>query len=546
MLVNGAFDRLPKDNIVNEVRELMANFITSNGDWRVTPDDTLWASKSSANSVCPVGYRLPLNPNGASDSENEWYVEMSTWSSQNNAGSRSSNLKLSNNGARWYDDAKVYYAMVYGVYWTGSVSQSNALDMYFGAFLEYNDISPRASGVAVRCIKDQTPAERSESILKEIGREHSNHKSVITIGQLKAITPVLENINDNYESSYRHHIASANTHFSSPATRDELQRMIDIVNQNPVYKVGSYDTAGYAEGLALSSDDTKAYVADWNNNLLIIDISNPAHLTKLGSYDTAWGSQDVTLSSDGTKAYVADRDNSLVIVDISDPYHPTKLGSYDTAGIARHITLSNDNSKAYVADLNQGLVIVDISDPTHPTKLGSYDTVVDATGVTLSSDGTKAYVVDGSYGLVTDGSNGLVIIDISDPAHPTKLGSYDTVGDAMSVTLSSDNTKAYVADCKNGLVIVDISDSAHPTKLGSYNTAGISTDVTLSNDGSKAYLADGSNGLVIVDISDPSHPTKFGSYHTAGYSLRVTLSSDSSKAYVTDGRNGLVIVGGIQ
>ena len=25
MLVNGAFDRLPKDNIVNEVRELMAN-----------------------------------------------------------------------------------------------------------------------------------------------------------------------------------------------------------------------------------------------------------------------------------------------------------------------------------------------------------------------------------------------------------------------------------------------------------------------------------------------------------------------------------------
>ena len=68
--------------------------------------------------------------------------------------------------------------------------------------------------------------------------------------------------------------------------------------------------------------------------------------------------------------------------------------------------------------------------------------------------------------------------------------------------LSNDGTKAYIADYTNGLVIVDIRNPAHPTKLGSYNTTGvIHENVTLSSDGTKAYIADYENGLVIVDIS---------------------------------------------
>jgi len=215
--------------------------------------------------------------------------------------------------------------------------------------------------------------------------------------------------------------------------------------------------------------------------------------TKLGSYDTARWAWRVTLSSDGTKAYVADDDNGLVVIDISDPTNPTKLGLYDTAGRAYGVTLSSDGIKAYVADYDNGLVVIDISDPTNPTKLGSYDTAGYAAGVTLSSDGKKAYVADWN--------NGLVVIDISDPTNPTKIGSYDTAGYAWGVTLSSDGSKAYVADGYNGLVVIDISDPTNPTKLGSYDTAGRAYGVTLSSDGKKAYVADGYNGLVVIDVS---------------------------------------------
>ncbi|WP_370686707.1 hypothetical protein [Nitrosophilus labii] len=37
--------------------------------------------------------------------------------------------------------------------------------------------------------------------------------------------------------------------------------------------LGSYDTAGWAYGVTLSSDGTKAYVADGGSGLVVIDLS---------------------------------------------------------------------------------------------------------------------------------------------------------------------------------------------------------------------------------------------------------------------------------
>jgi len=319
----------------------------------------------------------------------------------------------------------------------------------------------------------------------------------------------------------------------------QLQTILDALHAGetpvltPPYILGSYVTAGYARAVALSGDETKAYVADEDNGLVVIDISDPVHPAKLGSYDTAGSAYDVTLSSDGTKAYVADNSNGLVVINISDPAHPVKLGAYDTTGQAMSVTLSGDGTKAYVADTNDGLVVIDISDPAQPAKLGLYSDGY-AYGVTLSSDGSKAYVADNS--------NGLAVIDISDPAHPARLGSYNTAGYAHDIALSSDGTKAYVADNFNALVVIDISDPANPAKLGSCDMAGGAYGVTLSSDGTKAYVADWFNGLVVIDISDPANPVKLGSYDMADSAFDIILSSDESKAYVANYGSGLVVI----
>ncbi len=139
-------------------------FITSNNnysDWRVNQDDTLWANESSANSVCPVGYRLPLDPNGVDDSENEFAVEINTWSSKDVNGSMLSDLKMPAAGFRWIN-GKRYRTTVHGDYWTGSVipsdgnnsTVSNARNIYFTHSFAGWDIVPRAFALSVRCIKD--------------------------------------------------------------------------------------------------------------------------------------------------------------------------------------------------------------------------------------------------------------------------------------------------------------------------------------------------------------------------------------------------------
>ena len=66
--------------------------------------------------------------------------------------------------------------------------------------------------------------------------------------------------------------------------------------------VGTYDTPGFAIGVAISG--SYAYVADGDWGLQIIDVSNPASPTLVGTYDTPGYASDVAIS--GSYAYVAD------------------------------------------------------------------------------------------------------------------------------------------------------------------------------------------------------------------------------------------------
>ena len=131
-------------------------FIWKQNNWRVHPDETLWASESSPNNVCPAGYRLPLTPNGATDSDNEFYEETNSWDSQDAAGSLSSKLKLSMAGFR-YNSYDPYYPVTYGLYWSGNYSSDpyNSRNMRLEidkVFLP--DTTLRTVAMSVRCIKD--------------------------------------------------------------------------------------------------------------------------------------------------------------------------------------------------------------------------------------------------------------------------------------------------------------------------------------------------------------------------------------------------------
>ncbi|MBI4651135.1 PKD domain-containing protein [Candidatus Desantisbacteria bacterium] len=178
----------------------------------------------------------------------------------------------------------------------------------------------------------------------------------------------------------------------------------------------------------------------------------------------------------------------------------------------------------YVADGSSGLQIIDISNPANPVIVGSVDTPRWAQGVYVS----------GNYAYVADEYSGLQIIDISNLEVPKIVGSVKT-NNAIGIYVNG--SYAYVADGSSGLQIIDISSPTAPAITGSVDMPGDAYGVYISWD--YAYVADGLSGLQIIDISSPV-PVIVGSVDTPGNAIGVCISGNY--AYVADFNSGLQII----
>jgi hypothetical protein len=125
------------------------DFITNDSDpydWRDPQNDNLWQGVSGTNNPCPSGYRLPT--------EAEWEAERTSWSSSNSAGAFASPLKLPVAGIRSGSDGSLFGVGSYGLYWSSTVSGTNAGHLLFYSSNAYMSINDRTSGYSIRCLKD--------------------------------------------------------------------------------------------------------------------------------------------------------------------------------------------------------------------------------------------------------------------------------------------------------------------------------------------------------------------------------------------------------
>lgn len=133
---------------------LHALFITDNMlpiDWRVNQNDTLWASESGENNVCPTGYRLPTYE--------ELDFERQTWASSHSyptpEDALASTLALTQAGYREAPYSSVNNYGPYGFYWTSTVSGEFVYFLWVNTdYARMNSDGYRAAGYTVRCIKD--------------------------------------------------------------------------------------------------------------------------------------------------------------------------------------------------------------------------------------------------------------------------------------------------------------------------------------------------------------------------------------------------------
>ncbi|MEW5804506.1 MAG: hypothetical protein AB1847_20630 [bacterium] len=186
-------------------------------------------------------------------------------------------------------------------------------------------------------------------------------------------------------------------------------------------------------------------------------------------------------------------------------------GTFGYSGAVKCVEIyrSRSNLQIYAyCGTQEGLLIIDITDPASPRMAASFDlgqvraiTFYHPAGedrefALLLVAGTGAGAGAGTAG------GSMIILDLDHPGKPAFAGRYDLLMRPQRiVTLDH---YACVADGSKGLVIIDLHDPAKPVYVSGYHTAGEAEDIALF--GHYACLADGSNGLVIIDLSDPTEP----------------------------------------
>ncbi|MFX1503475.1 MAG: LVIVD repeat-containing protein [Promethearchaeota archaeon] len=168
---------------------------------------------------------------------------------------------------------------------------------------------------------------------------------------------------------------------------------------------------------------------------------------------------------------------------------------------------------AFIADSTEGLVVIDVSDPLNPdTDNPIYEPLEGYT--------TELVVVDDYAFFACGGGStgyefkGLAIVDISNPNDPSTPIKITTDGDASDIYI--DDNFAYLTlqtywnstlnddDGQQALAIIDISDPTNPGDPIYVPLLGYTYDVKVSQ--GYAYIGCMDEGVAIVDVSNPTSP----------------------------------------
>jgi len=175
------------------------------------------------------------------------------------------------------------------------------------------------------------------------------------------------------------------------------------------------------------------------------------------------------------------------------------------------VTVSPDRTRAYVAGFPSMIHVVDISDPIHPSILGSVATTLPARAV--AGNDNLVVVLEDSL---------LQVIDVVDSQTPSIVGSVPLGFSGARLTLSG--SIAYVAGGTAGLTLVDLLVPSAPRLAGRVDTVS-AWDVSVR--GEYAYLAGGD--LYVVDVKDPEAPAVVGDLPSGQI---YTVTAQDSRAYV--------------
>ena len=211
------------------------------------------------------------------------------------------------------------------------------------------------------------------------------------------------------------------------------------------------------------------------------------------------GAWDIAVAGD--YAFLCDYTKALFVFDLRNRQW-RQAAKLDMPSMTENIVIRG--KLAYIANHTAGLTIVDITDPEKPAIVGKINPRIDCDGLALSKDCVVLY---GHH------ESRLIMVDVNDPAAPKQVGLYQhDKGSFNQGEVAVVGDFAYCTSV-NGLVIVNITDPANPKLVKTVEVKGVN-DVQVAE--GYAFVAAGANGIRVLDVTDPANPVEVGRYADRG------------------------------
>jgi hypothetical protein len=263
-------------------------------------------------------------------------------------------------------------------------------------------------------------------------------------------------------------------------------------------------------------------LAAHQTGLAIVDVSDPIAPQVLADDENI---SAVAVAGASRRAYVVAADGNLHLVDLSNPTTPRETAQIQVAksqviGVAAHTVLADHN--LYVSIASETPQIIDVANPYRPQMIGP---IGDREATVWAANTDYAYVSEkprfpqGERGPKIGG--GIDVVDVSDPANPAVVGTFETGAASHGSTLV--DATFYTSDGET-LRMIDVADPAQPALLGVIPLSGFA----LAAQGHVAVVASPGglyipNGFHILDLSEPANPVvvAFPRILSGGYHLAV-------------------------
>lgn len=177
----------------------------------------------------------------------------------------------------------------------------------------------------------------------------------------------------------------------------------------------------------------------------------------------------------------------------------------------RAYDLAVDGTHAYVVGPD-GFAVIDVTDPAHPTRVAALDGQYNDVEVVHGGGKTVAY-------LSPINNNGTAIIDVTDPAHPVHAGGIPAYSHTVYITRETTPPRLYLGNYSEKVPVYDITNPLVPVLVASVPIGGSGPDAGIHDihvDGTRIYANKTTDGMVAVDVASGfATPTELGRIRTS-------------------------------